>query len=107
MKRIITLAILTLCASAAFAEKTQTPAEFTQELRNYNDYDSGFIAGVINSDPKVCVGSTVSVNTAISTVADVFQALYVKDSKFSQEQLTWGDEEILVIKVLESAYSCK
>ena len=113
MKRIITIAILAACSTAAFAETTQTPSEFTQELRSINSsssfngsWDAGFISGVAFSDPKVCVDNGMTtIGTVADQLADAIDATS-KDPSFSKH-LTVLEEKALINVGMRALYPCK
>jgi hypothetical protein len=113
MKQLITIAILVMCSVAAFAESTQTPQQFVDELRSASTtstkdtgWDLGFISGVIFVDPKVCAANGVTtISTITGQIADAVQAASAEPS-FPKHLTTLVEKSIITV-ALEDLYPCK
>jgi hypothetical protein len=105
MKRIITLAILTLCASAAFASKTYSVTEAINGCYNMNDFCSGFVNGALYASPtngplSVCVPDGQTLGTTDRLVAD-----WIKNETEKGRHFRSGDSAMMF--ALWSIYPCK
>lgn len=107
MKRILIISALALVSTAAHAGNTLTVTDLLNAAKSGDQWVNGYVAGISESDPKVCTGTVTFGTQAAQVVASIQADIESAPTPEKAKQFRDFGAIGAVGATLENLYPCK